>query len=93
MYNNYETVGCEAANRCEEARCDRGVCANVVLAFLASLFTFVIGLIVGVAAYETFANVLPVLISLAVVFAALIIALIIWRVCLYIRRCHPKRCG
>ncbi len=93
MYKEFDCAEYETANAsCETRRCEKFLCTNAVIAFLAALLTFTIGLIVGVLAAVALAVVLPVLIALAIVFAVLIVVILLLRYCQRESRCGCRRC-
>lgn len=61
------------------------LCSGRVLCFLISLFTFTLGLILGVIFFVDISTSLPAVIVLAVVLLILIISLLIFRCCF---NCH-----
>ena len=80
----------ETANCTERERRSSDFCLNIVLAFLAALLTFTLGLLVGAATAILVLLALPALIVLAVVLAILIIILLIFKWC---RKDRSGRCN
>ncbi len=80
-----------AATACaERERRSSDFCLNIILAFLAALLTFTLGLLVGAATAILVLLALPALIVLAVVLAILIIILLIFKWC---KKDRSGRCG
>ncbi len=63
------------------SRCCRVSCLDIIVALLASLFLFALGLVLGIAFIETFIEALTVIIAAAAILLLLLIIFLILRWC------------